>query len=140
MSAALVVKSLAELGESFGPMRVVLSSETGTDVVPEQAEAYALNVLGGKGLGESVINGSDGNADLIIRFVEFIDPVTQKRRFGVDYWSIDRYYTLDHAYLCMAEAAYQAVVRGEFAAPSLTSDRDRFGRGLASFYDVTDVV
>ncbi|MEU5748292.1 hypothetical protein ABZ804_22470 [Streptomyces sp. NPDC047726] len=140
MSAALAVKSLAELGEAYGPMRVVLSSETGTDVVPEQAEAYALNVLGGKGLGESIINGSDGGADLVIRFVRYIDPVTQKERFGVDYWSIDRYFTLDHAYRCMAEAAYEAVVLGEFAHPSLALDRDRFSRGLIGFYDVTDVV
>lgn len=140
MSAALVVKSLAELGEAYGPMRVVLSSETGTDVMPEQAEVYALNVLAGKGLGESVLNGADGSADLIIRFVEYIDPVTQKTRYGVDYWSIDRYFTLDHAYRCMAETAYEAIVLGEFAYPSLALDRDRFSRGLLGFYDVTDVV
>ncbi|MFG2408702.1 hypothetical protein ACGFR8_31045 [Streptomyces brevispora] len=139
MNAALAVKSL-ELNSLYGSVRIVLSSETRTDVMPEQADAYSLSVLGGKGLRESAINDSNGSADLAIRFVEYIDPVTQKTRYGVDYWSITRYWTVDHAYRSVAETVYETAVRGEFACPTLTLTRERFARGLTGFYDVTDVI
>ncbi|MER6109291.1 hypothetical protein [Streptomyces hirsutus] len=139
MNAALSIKPMGELAEQYGPMRTVLSHRSGADVPHGQRQAYALNLLGGDELRESVINGDDGTADLIIRFVKYIDPVTQEHRFAVDYWSVDRYWASDHSTRALAELSYEKAVRDEFARPTLRLSLERFTRGLESFYDVTDV-
>ena len=46
---------------------------------------------------------------LIIRCVEYIDPVTQGTRYGVDYWSVRRYWASDHATRVLAELSYETV-------------------------------
>ncbi|MCX5182580.1 hypothetical protein [Streptomyces sp. NBC_00268] len=140
MNAALPVKPTDELAAQYGPMRTVLSSDAPTDTPREQSDAYRFNILGGKTLRESVINGEDGKPDLIVRAVEYIDPVTQKTRYGVDYWSVRRYWASDHATRAMAELSYEKAVRGEVARPTLPVAPERFARGLASFYDVTGVL
>jgi hypothetical protein len=131
---------MPQLKALFGKMRTVLHSDAPTDTPREQADAYRFNILGGKGLRESVIKDKDESARLIIRCVEYIDPVTQKPRYGVDYWSTARFWATDHPTRAMAEMSYEHAVRGEFANPTLTLSRERFERGLASFYDATDVI
>ncbi|CAM5238180.1 hypothetical protein [Streptomyces griseomycini] len=139
MNAAPTIKALAELTEQYGPMRTVLHHLGLTDVPAEQDQAYMFNILSGDELRESVIKADDGSADLVIRFIEYIDPVTQRRRFAVDYWSINAYWATDHEHRAVAEKAYEDAVRTEFARPTLRLSRARFERGLASFYDRTDV-
>ncbi|GAA5070500.1 hypothetical protein [Streptomyces similanensis] len=141
MTLAMTLRPLEELEVQHGPMRLIdHHAARSFAVLREQREAYAFNIAGGRKLRESVITGADGNADLIIRAVEYIEPVTLTIRYAVDYWSIRAYWTADHNMCTVAEAAYEEAVRGEFARPTLTLDRDRFTRGLASFYDVTDVI
>ncbi|MBZ6253669.1 hypothetical protein KVH27_35560 [Streptomyces olivaceus] len=140
MNAVLVMETAPQVTAQLAEMRTVLHSEESTDTPREQSDAYRFNILGGKTLRESVINAADGTALLIIRCVEYIDPVTQKTRYGVDYWSVLRYWASDHGSRALAELSYEKAVRGEFAAPTLTLSRERFTRGLHSFYDVTDVV
>ncbi|MER6616360.1 hypothetical protein [Streptomyces xantholiticus] len=140
MNAALAVKPLEELAEQYGPMRTVLHHTAPTAVPAQQHPVYVFNILGGETLRESVINGTDGTPDLFVRFVEYIDPVTQWIRYAVDYWSINGFWASDHTHRAVAESAYEAAVRAEFAEPTLTLSLERFSRGLASFYDVTDVI
>ncbi|MGW3627607.1 hypothetical protein [Streptomyces sp. NPDC000880] len=139
MNAALAVKPLPELAAEYGAPRILLNSEGPADITAEQEAAYQFNLLGGLKLRESTIVGAEGTEDLIIRCVEYIDPVTQRVRYAVDYWSVLQYGAFDMAGRAMAEIAYEAAVRGEFASPTLPLSLERFTRGLASFYDVTDV-
>ncbi|MFF4057647.1 hypothetical protein ACFYZ0_18060 [Streptomyces sp. NPDC001708] len=140
MNAVLAIKPLAQLTAQYGPMRTVLNSSAPTDVPREQADVYRFNILGGKGKRESVVNGADGKPVLIIRFVEYIDPVTQRTRYGVDYWSVLRYWASDHETGAMAELSYEKAVRDEVRLTRLQLAPERFTRGVASFYDVTDVI
>lgn len=140
MNAVLAMEVAPQVTERFAEMRTVLNSEGRTDTPREQSDAFSFNILGGKALRESVINGADSTAVLIIRCVEYIDPVTQGTRYGVDYWSVRRYWASDHATRVLAELSYETAVRDEFARPTLTLSLERFTRGLASFYDVTDVI
>ncbi|WP_411147449.1 hypothetical protein [Streptomyces sp. A30] len=140
MNAVLVMEAAPQIAAKLAEMRTVLNSEAPTDTPREQADAYRFNILGGKVLRESVINSADGSALLIIRCVEYIDPVSQKTRYGVDYWSVRRHWASDHETRALAELSYEAAVRGEFAKPTLPLSLERFTRGLASFYDVTDVI
>lgn len=140
MNVALAVKPLEELTEQYGPMRTVLHSVTPTAVPSQQHPTYVFNILGGETLRESVINGTDDTADLFVRLVKYIDPVSQWVRFAVDYWSVNGFWATDHVHRAVAEAAYEDAVRAEFAEPTLTLSLERFTRGLASFYDVTDVI
>ncbi|MFN1193295.1 hypothetical protein ACK03K_34090 [[Kitasatospora] papulosa] len=140
MNAVLTLETASAVAAQLAEMRTVLSSGPGTDVPREQADAYALNILGGEQIRESVINSTDGTADLVIRFVEYIDPVTQNIRFAVDYWSVEQYWARDASSRALAELAYEKAVRDEFAYPTLPGSIARFTRGLASFYDVTDVI
>ncbi|MGW2550032.1 hypothetical protein [Streptomyces sp. NPDC001635] len=139
MHAVLAVKPLEELAEVYGSMRTVLHHAEPTAIPAQQHEAYTFNILAGQTLRESVIKGTDGTPDLFIRLVEYIDLITQWPRFAVDYWSIDAYWTNDHPHRAVAESAYEEAVRAEFALPTLKLSLERFSRGLASFYDVTDV-
>lgn len=140
MNAVLVMEAAPQITAKLAEMRTVLHSEAPTDTPREQADAYRFNILGGKTLRESVINGADGTAALLIRCVEYIDPVTQKTRYGVDYWSVRRFWASDHGTRALAELSYEKAVRDEFAQPTLILSRERFTRGLHSFYDVTDVI
>lgn len=139
MNASLMARPLSELTTQYGPMRTVISSDTPTDVPRERADAYRFNLLGGDVLRESVINDENGDAMLIIRCVQYSDPVTGATRYAVDYWSVLRYSASDHSTRVLAELSYEEAVRGEFARPTLRLSPQRFTRGLASFYDVTDV-
>jgi hypothetical protein len=143
MSVVLMAKPTEELAEQYGPMRTVMHHAIPSAEVPrEQHEAYAFNILGGRKVRESVIKGTDGTPDLIIWVSEYIEPVTLAMRYAVDYWSVDGYWTRDHAVRAMAELSYEEAVRAEFARPSksLRLSPARFMGGLASFYDVTDVI
>ncbi|MET7572034.1 hypothetical protein ABZT04_26545 [Streptomyces sp. NPDC005492] len=140
MNIVLAMEVAPQVTARFAEMRTVLNSEGRTDTPREQSDAFSFNILGGKALRESVINGADGTAVLIIRCVEYIDPVTQGTRYGVDYWSVRRYWASDHATRVLAELSYETAVRDEFARPTLPLSLERFTRGLASFYDVTDVI
>ncbi|MFM9698851.1 hypothetical protein [Streptomyces europaeiscabiei] len=103
MNAVLVMEAAPQVTAKLAEMRTVLNSEAPTDTPREQADVYRFNLLGGKTLRESVINGADGKPDLVIRCVEYIDPVTQQTRYGVEYWSVSRYWASDHATRVMAE-------------------------------------
>ncbi|MFI9078724.1 hypothetical protein ACIGW8_19985 [Streptomyces sioyaensis] len=140
MNAVLVMEAAPQITAKLAEMRTVLNSEAPTDTPREQADVYRFNILGGKTLWVSVINSADGSALLTIRCVEYIDPVTQKTRYGVDYWSVRRYWASDHGSRALAELSYEKAVRDEFAKPTLALSLERFTHGLASFYDVTDVI
>ncbi|MCG8971837.1 hypothetical protein [Streptomyces sp. CL12-4] len=140
MNAVLTLETAPQVTAQFAQMRTVLNSEAPADTPREQDAVYRFSIEGGKTLRESAITGADGTEDLIIRCVEYVDPVTQKTRYGVDYWSVRRYWATDHKSRALAELAYRAAVRDEFARPTLTLSLERFTRGLASFYDVTDVI
>ncbi|MFJ2225630.1 hypothetical protein ACIOFY_37010 [Streptomyces anulatus] len=140
MTPVMITERISALSEQCGPMRTVLNSDGPTDVPREQADAFGFNLLGGKDLRESVINGPDNRAVLTIRCVRYIDPVTQTERFAVDYWSVRRYWASDHETAALAVLSYESAVRGEFARPTLPLSLERFTRGLASFYDKTDVI
>ncbi|MFD5856128.1 hypothetical protein [Streptomyces chartreusis] len=140
MTLSPAVKPLEELTAQYGPMRTVLHCTQPTAVPDQQYPTYVFNILGGKTLRESTINGADGTADLFVRLVKYIDPVSRWERFAVDYWSVNGFWATDHAHRAVAESAYEAAVRAEFAEPTLKLSLERFSRGLASFYDVTDVI
>lgn len=140
MNVAVAVKPLEQLAEQYGPMRTVLDSTGPTDIPSEQADAFGFNLLGGKDLRKSVINGTDRRAVLSIRCIRYIDPVTQTERFAVDYWSVHRYWASDHQTAAIAELSYEKAVRGEFARPTLLLPPERRTQGLAGFYDETDVI
>ncbi|MFI8206666.1 hypothetical protein [Streptomyces sp. NPDC085937] len=140
MNVSLAVKPLEELTAQYGPMRTVLHHAAPTAIPSQQHPVHVFNILGGDTLRESVINGADGTPDLFVRLVKYIDPVSQWTRYAVDYWSINGYWATDHVHRPVAESAYETAVLAEFADPTLTLDRERFRCGLASFYDVTDVI
>ncbi|MEU6756063.1 hypothetical protein [Streptomyces sp. NPDC046685] len=140
MNAALTLKPMAQLAAQYGPMRMVLGSEGPTDTPAELADVYRFNILGGNDLRESVIKRDTGMPVLGIRLVEYIDPVTQRIRYGVDYWTVSRQWVRDHAVLAIAEKAYEDAVRDEYTRPTLHLSPERFTRGLTGFYDVTDVL
>lgn len=141
MTVVTVEKSAEELEVLYGPMRVIEHyANSSTGVLREQREAYAYNILAGKTLRESVIKGADGRSDLIIRVSEYIEPGTEKTRYAVDFWSVKGFWSMDHAVRAVAEVTYEDRVRHEFARPTLTLSLERFTRGLASFYDATDVI
>ncbi|OVZ99522.1 hypothetical protein B9W64_37660 [Streptomyces sp. CS159] len=140
MNAALAVKPAEELAVQFGEMRLLLHHEKPTHLTVEQCDVHEWSIAAGELLRESAILGADGTPDLSVRFVKYIDPITQRVRYAIDYWSIKAYWAVDHPHRAVAEAAYEEAVRAEFANPTLTLSRERFTRGLHSFYDVTDVV
>ncbi|MFF9901321.1 hypothetical protein [Streptomyces longispororuber] len=137
MKAALVLPSSAQLSERYGPMRPVLGTNA-TELRREQRSTYTFALLGGKTLRESLIKDS-GCTVLSIALVEYIDPVTLKTRYAVHHCAFPVEWATDHPVRLVAESAYEDAVRAEFAAPTLTLSREQFTRGLASFYDVTDV-
>jgi hypothetical protein len=140
MTAVLALKPTEELALEYGPMRALLHHKEPTQLTVEQCDVYEWSIAAGETLRESTINGTDGTADLIIRFVKYIDPVTQWTRYAVDYWSTEAYWATDHHVRAVAESAYEDAVRAEFAKPTLKLSLERFTRGLASFYDATDVI
>ncbi|MEU1592729.1 hypothetical protein ABZ468_07680 [Streptomyces sp. NPDC005708] len=141
MLAALAVKPLEELTAQYGPMRSVLHHTDATDIPAAQVNVFMLSILGGKTLRESVILGADGTADLFVRLVEYIDPVTGTVRYAVDYWSLEGYWATDHTHRAVAETAYEGAVRAEFVNPTIPLCPERFARGgLTGFYDETDVL
>ena len=139
MTLVLAVKPLAELHTQYGLPRLILNSAGPTDIVPELTDAYALNLLAGEKLRESAIKKADGSPALFILCVGYIDPVTQRVRYAVDYWSPGRYWAIDTSARAVAEIAYEHAVRAELTQPTLTLLAERFAGGLASLYDVTDV-
>lgn len=139
MRAALAIKPQAELVDQYGPMRTVLRSHGPTDVQPEQHETYSLVVSGGKPLRQSRI-GSSLRPVLVVRLVEYADPVTGRTRYAVESWTPARFLVSDHEHRLIAEMAYEKAVRDEYAATSVPPlSPARFVGGLALFYDVTDV-
>ncbi|MFE1206383.1 hypothetical protein ACFW5V_32370 [Streptomyces sp. NPDC058762] len=138
MRVDLAVRPLDELTAQYGPMRTVLHHAAPTAIPEQQYPVFVYNLLGGRTLRESVINGTDGTPDLFVRFVKYIDPVSRWDRFAVDYWSVNGFWAVDHIHRAVAEAAYEAAVRAEFAKPTLPHALER-PRHLAGFYDVTDV-
>ncbi|MFD3309407.1 hypothetical protein [Streptomyces sp. NPDC058656] len=143
MSLALAMKSLDELSADHGPMRTVIHHAMNETAVPRgQYAVYANNVFAGKSLRESVVKADNGTPILTIRLAEYIEPVTGKTRYAVDYWSLGGFWTIDHEVRAVAETAYEEAVRAEFARPTrwLRLSPVRFLGGLALFYDETDVL
>ncbi|MDI3409288.1 hypothetical protein [Streptomyces cavernicola] len=137
MSLTLTLPTVDDLTDMCGPLRTVLADSGPVDIAPEHNEVYSFEVLGGETLRESVINGAAGPA-LIIRLVEYTDPVTHTTRYGVEKWSVVGYRTVDHTVRLVSEAEYERQVRAEFAAPSLPVGRERI-TGMTTFYDTADV-
>ncbi|MFD3514834.1 hypothetical protein [Streptomyces sp. NPDC058657] len=138
MSLAFTLPSVNDLTELCGPLRTVLADSGPVDIPAEHNEVYSFEILGGKTLRESVIKGDAGPV-LIIRLVEYSDPVTHTTRYGVEKWSVVGYRTVDHGVRLVSDTEYDRQVRAEFAAPSLPVGRMRFTGGMATFYDTTDV-
>ncbi|NUL27500.1 hypothetical protein [Streptomyces lunaelactis] len=139
MSLTLTLPTVADLTAMCGPLRTVLAHSGPVDIAPELDEVYSFEILGGKTLRESVINGEAGPV-LIIRLVEYSDPVTHTTRYGVEKWSVVGYRTVDHTVRLVSDTEYDRQVRAEFAEPSLPVGRARFTGGMATFYDATDVI
>ncbi|MFJ2745268.1 hypothetical protein ACIO3O_37050 [Streptomyces sp. NPDC087440] len=140
MTLAMAVRPMPQLITQYGQLRTVLHHRAPAVSLYGPLEIVRRNVLGGETLRESCVKAADGSDDLIIRCVKYTDAITGKDRFGVDYWSVNAYWTVDHRYRAMAEIAYVMAVLDEFAHPSLPSSPERFTRGLSGFYDVTDVI
>ncbi|MFE7072635.1 hypothetical protein ACFU96_21390 [Streptomyces sp. NPDC057620] len=143
MILALALKSLDELVAEHGPMRTLIHhAKHETDVPRGQYAVYSHNVFAGKSLRESVVKANNGTPVLTIRLAEYVEPVTAKTRYAVDYWSLGGFWTLDHEVRAVAETAYEEAVRAEFARPTrwLRLSPARFLGGLALFYDATDVL
>lgn len=139
MSLTLTLPTVDELTNVCGPLRTVLADSGPVDIVPELDDVYSFEILGGKTLRESVINAETGPV-LIIRLVEYSDPVTHTTRYGVEKWSVVGYRTVDHTVRLVSDTEYDRQVRAEFAAPTLPMGRARSTSGLATFYDATDVL
>ncbi|RLU79923.1 hypothetical protein CTZ27_35820 [Streptomyces griseocarneus] len=129
----LTLPTVDELTTRYGPLRTVLADSGPVDIQAEHDAVYSMEILGGKTLRESV------RPALIIRLVEYRDPVTRTMRYGVEKWSAVGFRTVDHAVRLISEAEYERQVRTEFSKPSLAMGRERFAGGLATFHDVTDV-
>ncbi|MFG2141916.1 hypothetical protein [Streptomyces sp. NPDC048650] len=139
MSLTLTLPTVDELTALCGPLRTVLADSGPVDIQPEHDAVYSLEILGGKTLRESVINGQSGPI-LIIRLLEYIDPVTRTTRFGVEKWSVVGYRTVDHSARLISDVEYERQVHAEFAAPTLPFGCERFASNLAAFFDSTDVL
>ncbi|MCD9903198.1 hypothetical protein LUR56_31095 [Streptomyces sp. MT29] len=140
MNAVLTLETAPQTAALVAGMRTVQNSSAPTDIPREQTGVYRFNLLAGKTLRESYVLDANGSFVLVIRFAEYIDPVTRSLRYAADYWSVNADWAVDHAFGAVAELAYEKAVRDEFAAPTLPGSIARFTRGLASFYDVTDVL
>ncbi|MFE3139704.1 hypothetical protein [Streptomyces scopuliridis] len=136
MSFPLTVPSIDDLTAEYGPLRTVFADSGPLDVAREHQPDYSVEILVGKTLRESVING----AVLMIRLVEYTDPFTSTLRYGVEKWSVLGFRTVDHEVHAVSDVEYERQVRAEFAAPALPLGRERFTGGLATFYDSTDVI
>ncbi|MFZ3557130.1 hypothetical protein [Streptomyces sp. BH055] len=139
MSISIDLPGIDTLTEQFGPLRTVLTHTGTADVLPEHDAVYSLEILGGKTLRESVVNGETGPV-LIIRALEYTDPVEHRTRFAVESWSVLGYRTVDHALRLVIDTEYERQVTEEFKHPTLPMGRERFIGGMATFYDATDVV
>lgn len=139
MSLTLTMLDVDEITALYGPLRTVLADSGPVDVQSEHDDVYALEILGGKPLRESVINGETGPI-LIIRLIEYVDPVTRAGLYGVEKWSVVAYRTVDHWVRLVSETEYERQVRAEFAEPTLPLGCERFTGGLVTFYDATDVL
>lgn len=140
MSVALAVRPWWELARQYGEPRTVLHYASRTTVPREQHEAYAFNIAAGQTLRESSVKAADGKSwALTIRVVEYIEPVTLKVRYALDFWSLAKWRTADHNTLAVIEALYDSVVRAEAQSPTIPAPTERVGRGPAAYYDVTDV-
>ncbi|MFJ9416649.1 hypothetical protein ACIRPT_21005 [Streptomyces sp. NPDC101227] len=139
MSLTFTMLSVDEITALYGPLRTVLSDSGPVDIEPELDAVYSLEILGGKTLRESVINGETGPA-LIIRLVKYVDPVTRAELYGVEKWSVVGFRTVDHWVRLVSENEYERLVRAEFAEPTLPLGRQRFTGGLVTFFDITDVL
>lgn len=136
--STLTLPTVAELTAHCGPLRTVLADSGPVDVAPELDEVYSFEILGGQTLRESVINGPAGPV-LIIRLVQYTDPVTRTPRYGVEKWSVVGFHTVDHAVRLVCDAEYDRQVRAECNAPTLLVGRERLTGVLSAFYDTTDV-
>ncbi|MGG7574176.1 hypothetical protein [Streptomyces sirii] len=139
MSSTFAMPSVDEIIALYGPLRTVLSDSGPVDIQPELDAVYSLEILGGKTLRESVINGETGPA-LIIRLVEYVDPVTRAELYGVEKWSVVGFRTVDHWVRMVSETEYERLVLAEFAQPTFPLGRERFIGGLVTFFDTTDVL
>ncbi|MEU5978486.1 hypothetical protein [Streptomyces sp. NPDC047315] len=139
MSAALATRPMEEPAPLYGPMRPLLHHTDTTHLTVEHLAVYKCSLANGETLRESTINGDDGKPILRVRLALYRDPVSRWPRYAVDYWSIRAYWAADHTRRDVAESAYEDAVRREFADPTLALPLARFARGLASFYDITDV-
>ncbi|AKN68695.1 hypothetical protein QR97_01745 [Streptomyces sp. PBH53] len=138
MSLTLNLHDIETLTASYGALRVVAIDFGPADIAPQDHTVYSLEILTGKTLRQSVINGQHGPI-LTIRVVEYTDPVTAETRYAVEEWSTIGFRTRDHSVRAVVEVEYERLVREEFSNPSLALDPARFTAGLATFYDVTDV-
>ncbi|WP_031102413.1 hypothetical protein [Streptomyces sp. NRRL S-146] len=138
MSLTFALPTVEDLTAMCGPLRTVLADSGPVDVQPEHDAVYSLEILGGKTLRESVINGPAGPV-LIIRLLKYVDPVTHSTRYGVEKWSVVGFRTVDHTVRLVSDTEYERQVRAEYANPTLRLGRERFTSGLATFFDTTDV-
>ncbi|MGI5337749.1 hypothetical protein ACQEVS_10270 [Streptomyces sp. CA-181903] len=138
MSLTLPLPAVEELTAHHGPLRTVLADVGPVDVRAEHVAAYVLGILSGKTLRESVIHGEVGPS-LLIRLVEYIDPVLRDKRYGVEKWSAASFRTVDHAVRLVAEVEYEHQLRTQISDPALAMDRERFTGAPATFYNATDV-
>ncbi|MYW67199.1 hypothetical protein GTY65_24475 [Streptomyces sp. SID8379] len=139
MSITIDLHNVETLTKLYGPLRTVLDHTGNTDVAAELDDVYSLEVLGGKTLRESVINSTTGPV-LIIRAVEYIDPVERTTRYAVEAWNVTGFRTVDHDVRLVIESEYERQVCAEFARPTLPVGRARFVGGMATFYDSTDLI
>ena len=143
MGVVLAVKPWWELAHQFGEPRTVMHHAARSSSVPrEQREAYRFNIAGGKVLRESGVRTADGTWALTIRVVEYIEPVTLRIRYALDFWTVTpggKWYVGDHDTRAVIEGVYEHAVRVEAERPSIPMDAERVGRGPVAYYDVTDV-
>lgn len=147
MSVALVEEAMKpwwELADQYGQPRTVMHHAAHSLSVPrEQHEAYAFNIAGGKVLRESGVRTADGRTwALTIRVVEYIEPVTLRTRYALDFWADvpgGKWAVNDHGIRAVIEGCYDHKVRIEAERPSIPVAPERIGRGPAAYYDVTDV-
>ena len=139
MSLTLTLPTVDDLTAMCGPLRTVLADSGPVDIQPEHDAVYSLEILGGKTLRESVINGQAGPL-LIIRLLEYIDPVTRTRRYGVEKWSVVGFRTVDHTVRLVSDTENEQQVRAVYAYPTLSLGRERFTGCMTTFFDTTDVL
>ncbi|GHH22464.1 hypothetical protein [Streptomyces lanatus] len=144
MTLALAVKPWWELAEQYGQPRTVMHHAAQSFPVPrEQHEAYAFNIAAGKVLRESGVRAANGKTwALTIRLVEYIEPVTLRTRYALDFWTVTpggKWYVADHDTRAVIEGVYEYAVHIEADRPSVPVDAERVGRGPVAYYDVTDV-